>query len=836
MFPARPLFFVAILLLVSPTQSFAVIKKLTPLSETLMSKMIFVAEVESVSPEKPAVVFKTIENLQGKAPAEKFIVNLTGDTFAKKDKHSEVMLDRLEPGRKLILFMSPREDDFSVFGYLEGTWFQMRGATTNGKTVWQFLHCEPYFRRTFKGTTAELQKVLTECIAGKAKPPEPDEKEPHGYGPPIEKKKQELPKKEDKQCSRNGRQLPVGFVSGPLFGVIPSFVLVGPLAILSALFPTVFAGFASGLKRWRAFLVIASINSILTGVYVLIRDELPGSRFFTPFAITGYVVWINLVGIAWAGRRYRRDALADASITAAPQRAEVITLACFALAVTGILALLAWGFGLARTDLIEMPTREFTAIGVGLIAAWIHAIYRRATRNVDAHSSSILKLSAPGEAVGIAGMFLLALGMLIHQLPSEGGSRTVTVELGEAASTTAIGPTVTDANLWYEDAEVNRIFSALGVSPSRIYFGGTVNQFGFDAGVLICVERSSGKRLWKFTDKNLKTVFATPVVHDGKLYFGEGLHTDSDCRMICLNAETGEKIWQKVTASHTEGTPAISDGKVFFSAGDDGIYCCDAKTGDEIWHYTGGEKPLHIDTPVVVQDGKLYGGSGYNHFAAFCLDASNGKEIWRKELPLRSFGAPLLLGKTIVYGVGTGNLTEDLSSEPEPNRTPETKPAGMLICRDTATGNEVWKIDLPKSVHTKLAADARAIYACCKDGSIYSFDRKTGKQIWKIALGTELTAGPAIATMARGFATIAIYAASKDGNVYALDAQTGNVFWMRPIIGTVQRKAEIMSRPVIVNRAEDGSTREIFFPATLTNLQTAQVRGGIVRFVDEIRE
>jgi hypothetical protein len=47
---------------------------------------------------------------------------------------------------------------------------------------------EPYLRTTFKGTTAELQKVLVDHLAGKGKLPEPIKEEP-GFGPEYQPKK-----------------------------------------------------------------------------------------------------------------------------------------------------------------------------------------------------------------------------------------------------------------------------------------------------------------------------------------------------------------------------------------------------------------------------------------------------------------------------------------------------------------------------------------------------------------------------------------------------------------------------------------------------------------------
>jgi hypothetical protein len=74
---------------------------------------------------------------------------------------------------------------FMLLAYTNGTWFQVLGQTEGEQTRWAFTHCEIYLRRTFSGTTDELKQVLTDVLAGKAKPPAPNPKEPAGFGPVV---------------------------------------------------------------------------------------------------------------------------------------------------------------------------------------------------------------------------------------------------------------------------------------------------------------------------------------------------------------------------------------------------------------------------------------------------------------------------------------------------------------------------------------------------------------------------------------------------------------------------------------------------------------------------
>ena len=253
----------------------AVITKLTPLAEVLESDdFIFVAKVDKLDPDnkdRPTATFKVDKKLKGEPPFDRIPVNMTGDDEGKKAGDTKTIFDRLDSSRQLVFFVRKQGKIYNAKVFTEGTWFSMYGTLdADGKTVrWAFLHGEPFLRRTFKGTSSEMVKTVEDALAKKAKPPEPDEKEKPGYGPPVEKKKGD-----EKPPGRAAALRPA------LFAVIPSFVLVGPLAIVAALFPGVFARMAVGMKRWRAFLVVASINSTLAVVYwaVFIRTSRTGSR------------------------------------------------------------------------------------------------------------------------------------------------------------------------------------------------------------------------------------------------------------------------------------------------------------------------------------------------------------------------------------------------------------------------------------------------------------------------------------------------------------------------------------------------------------------------------
>ncbi|MCE9567267.1 MAG: PQQ-binding-like beta-propeller repeat protein [Planctomycetes bacterium] len=836
-------------LLLTVSSASAVIKKLTHLDEVLESqKFIFIASVDKVDPDKPSAIFKVEKKLKGEPPFDRIPVNMTGDDDAKKAGDTKTILERLDPSRKVVIFAVKQNGLYEAMAFVEGSWFSLQGTPDpETKTIrWAFLHGEPFLRRTFKGTTAEMVKVIEDGLAKKAKPPMADENEKPGFGPPVEK-----PKKcgmGNSECGMQDPGIPSAFRLPPsaLLGVIPSVVLLGPLAIIAALFPGVFARMAIGMKRWRAFLVVASINSTLALVYWLVQEYLPNGRAFGLKAFTIYLTVIAFVGLLWSGRRYRRMVVEDPTLTNVPGKTEIYSLAGLS-AFAGLSALfVAWFADWQWHTNLELPLREFTFIGIAMFVATLYAGYRYITRTVDHLPNGTpvdRRLSLSGESVGLATLVLCGFTFLMA-----GGSQGTIASSTETGDADAIGPRLVNAKaveLYEVDDGQNEplqceVLSGVVAVGDRLYLGLRNNGFPV-GGRLVCVNPETGEQLWSFREK-LKPIFCTPTVVDGKVYCGEGLHEDTECRMFCANATDGKAAWAEPikTGSHTEGAPAVANGKLFFPAGDDGLIAADTKTGGRLWQFKGGKDAgIHVDAAPAVSGNRVFIGSGLYSFVAVALDTESGKELWRTDLKLRSFGAPFVLGKFVYYGVGTGNMVADTHDYPEEGGKKDGVAAGAVVCLDVETGKEVWRFDLPRSVHTGLAGDAFSVYATARDGHVYAIDRKTGKLRWKTQIGSAFMAPPAVATS--GGIPVAVYAVSREGTVACLNPHTGRVVWQKSLPGYKWDGKEengVLSGPTVVTTpTPTGSKRTIYVGGMKVDPDNpAKKTAAVFRFEDEVGE
>ena len=418
---------------------------------------------------------------------------------------------------------------------------------------------------------------------------------------------------------------------GPLFAVIPTVFIMGPLALLAALFPAVFGGLAIFMKRWMALLMVACTNSTLFTIHMLCTGYARGAWWGTSTALWAAMTLVTLGGAIWSARRYRTVLGDNHSEDPLPRKIERRILT--GLSIVGLVVVIFSGlsFGplewhVSRT--FASPWKDLLAFWVG---AWGGGFYLLYLRCVPSRGQAV-----PVELVVLWAMLFAYANLTTLEMAqaASGGSGASGAGAAVASSDGAKGAKFSQV-AWTRTFDGNgTIASTPLIDGNRIYLG-VSHAAGLDTfGIFYCLERDTGKIVWQFdAEKELKQVFSSPCIgsgEDGKklLYFGEGLHTDRTSNLFCVDAETGKEKWRYLTQSHTESSPCVGDGKVFFGAGDDGVLCCNALTGEKLWQYQPG---LHVDASPSVVGKRMYGGSGtsrtHKTTAMFCLDTDTGKPV-----------------------------------------------------------------------------------------------------------------------------------------------------------------------------------------------------------------
>ncbi|BBM82848.1 serine/threonine-protein kinase [Candidatus Uabimicrobium amorphum] len=236
------------------------------------------------------------------------------------------------------------------------------------------------------------------------------------------------------------------------------------------------------------------------------------------------------------------------------------------------------------------------------------------------------------------------------------------------------------------------------------------------------------KDKWKFTAKDF--IASSPVISDGIVFFG-----CDDTRLYAVKTQSGELCWTFKTITEVRATPAVKDGYVYFG-GEDIFYCLDMYNSQEKWRFVTGEKSW--SSPAI--DSKhVYFGCDNGKF--FALDKSSGQEKWKVDI-----------------------IKEE--RERRDKKLPAINPLAQNIGIQQGFTSPVLFED--------------SVIVTCNNGSIYSFDRDTGKKNWMEIIGAKIESSPVLHEGVVYFGCQRKFVQRpRDFKryIYAMDAKTGKIQW-----------------------------------------------------------
>lgn len=254
-----------------------------------------------------------------------------------------------------------------------------------------------------------------------------------------------------------------------------------------------------------------------------------------------------------------------------------------------------------------------------------------------------------------------------------------------------------------------------------------------------------------------------PIVADGVIY-----SQDLESNVQALDLETGDVLWTKKyeSASHGPNGLAVADGHVYGTTNSE-AFALDQKTGKELW-----KVPLKgaVDIAPGTDQGTVYvstvpetPNAEYEAGAVgilYALDGKTGKTLWEFDtVPKDLWGdpgvnsggglwyPPSFDAKGDVYA-GTGNPAPLPGTSNKPwgsSRPGDNRYADSMVKLDPKTGKLIWFYQqTPHNIYdwdfqdspvmVKLGGREVAIGAG-KSGVVVAIDTKTGKPVWKTAVG-----------------------------------------------------------------------------------------------------
>jgi len=504
--------------------------------------------------------------------------------------------------------------------------------------------------------------------------------------------------------------------------IIPSLGALGPLGLLALLAPGVFVGLMLWMRRWSAALGAASA---MTTVFLFQGWWQAPLRPMWWSTRAG--MWAVLAGLAgtffvWALNRVRPDSAPESDSTRGDRFVVGSVLVVSGLCVALMIYKGRWSESLGLAAII---------IFAGAAAGMVATLHRRTAETV---LLATLGVGCAGASVFETGRSVLSTDMRVEWI--------------------------------FEADRPGAFLNSPFVAEDRIFLGAAHHDGFHQDGEVYAIDPVTGRLAWSSRgDSDLRPVFGSPCFADRRLYFGEGLHGDRNCRLFCLNysGRIPTDYWSFATLGHIESNAVVSSPRVYFGAGDDGLYCLDIETGKKLWHLEN----FHIDATALVHNGVVYVGTyqaednQHKDLRLLALDAVTGKKTWSESIDLSSYSQPVIAGNTVYFSLGTGNLE---SSGPNPG--------GAVVAIEAATGKQIWRADLPDSVFGSPVINAELALVSCSDGNVYALKRSDGHLAWRYALGS-----PAIgaAEIEYGHDGSTIIAVSKLGRCVKLAMHDGKL-------------------------------------------------------------
>jgi outer membrane protein assembly factor BamB len=236
-------------------------------------------------------------------------------------------------------------------------------------------------------------------------------------------------------------------------------------------------------------------------------------------------------------------------------------------------------------------------------------------------------------------------------------------------------------------------------------------------GVLACIDKNSGKRLWSVIFDNTALFLSerrydfadyyhsSPLIHNNVIYLGAG-----NGLMQAFKLENGELLWSFKAADIIHSTPVVVKEKLCFGSYDGNVYALNIRDGSLAWKFKSvGEqyfpKGEFNSSPAAAGNTIFIGSRDYHTYA---LNINGGTGMWSKVF--RAWAPAYTVRDTVLY-VGTSDDR-------------------LLVAYDARNGRELWKTDVKFNIFGNCAVSPNMVYVGTIWGRLLGVDAKTGAVKW----------------------------------------------------------------------------------------------------------
>ncbi|MBI1275401.1 PQQ-binding-like beta-propeller repeat protein [bacterium] len=250
--------------------------------------------------------------------------------------------------------------------------------------------------------------------------------------------------------------------------------------------------------------------------------------------------------------------------------------------------------------------------------------------------------------------------------------------------------------------------------------------------------------------------------------------------VTAINAETGEKRWERVLGVTVRAEPKIQDDHLYISAADNQMLVISTKDGSILWKHQGITEPLRIfsSLPVALHESVVV--VPYGSGELYALDAATSRERWRDMVQPRK----------------RGNKSKDINDLAAPPMIAFPKMiaasrSGLIVGMDVRNGMHVWEREFPSIQHAWLADGVTLVLTSYNQAA--ALDTDTGKIFWTQNLPFEGKKNEASPWRFILMAGSRVLITGINGEAVWLNAQTGEQ------IGTQSWPKGAWSLPIALN-------------------------------------
>ncbi len=291
------------------------------------------------------------------------------------------------------------------------------------------------------------------------------------------------------------------------------------------------------------------------------------------------------------------------------------------------------------------------------------------------------------------------------------------------------------------------------------------------------VNLADGTQKWNYPEKadNNKTFYMTPVLTtDGQLIVGSYNKV-----LYSLDPATGKENWTYSGATDRYiGSPLATSQAIFAPNSDKYLYALDLK-GKELWKFsTNG--PLW-GQPAGNDKCKCLYLASMDHFV-YSINQADGSLIWKKDLGAAMVGTPGVSADGSTIYIGTfGN---------------------QMFALNAQNGQVVWQVPMKGWVWPGPVIDNNNLYVADLNGNFYALNEKDGSVVWEILPDGAVASPPLVTSQA-------IYIPTDSGTLFAVD-KTGKTLWKQAIGGKIY-SSPVMAGDLILVALEGSSTTLVAF-------------------------